>query len=82
MEKTAEKDNMLILPDCSALNEKGGCTLLNIKRCKGYSCRFVHSTEDEKRAALSWSRRLSSLSTEEQQKISKKYYNGSMPWKE
>lgn len=82
MENTAGKDNMLALPDCSALNEKGGCSMLNIKRCKGHSCRFAHSTEDEKRAVISWRRRLSALSPEEQQKISKKYYNGSMPWKE
>lgn len=69
------------LPDCCSLTEKGGCKLLNISRCTGRSCQFAHSTDDEKRAAMNWRKRLCALSSEEQQRIAKKYYGGSMPWK-
>ncbi|MBQ8826132.1 MAG: hypothetical protein IJ007_03445 [Oscillospiraceae bacterium] len=82
MKNTAStRIDMLDLPDCSSLNEKGGCKLLNISRCTGQSCQFAHSTDDEKRAALNWRKRLCALSDEEQMRISKKYYGGAMPWK-
>ena len=73
--------DMQEFPDCSSLNEKGGCKLLNISRCRGADCHFAHSTEDERKAAVSWRKRLSALSDEEQLRISKKYYGGAMPWK-
>lgn len=81
MKKTAVKTDMLTLPDCSSLDEKGACTLLNTGYCTGTGCPFAHTSDDEKRAAENWRRRLNALSEEEQLRISKKYYGGAMPWK-
>lgn len=81
LKNSAAQDDLLDLPDCSSLTEKGGCSLLNINHCTGQGCRFIHTTEDEKRAVTHWRNRLLALSNDEQTKIAKKYYGGSMPWK-
>ncbi len=39
------------------------------------------SNDSKKDADLKWQKRLLSLSIDDQIKISKKYYGGSMPWK-
>ncbi len=70
-----------LLPECRSRNENGGCELLNVTVCKGSSCSFAGSGEDEEAALIRWRNRLVSLSDAEQTKISKKYYGGSMPWK-
>lgn len=78
--KTSAVD-MQILPDCMALTENGGCSLLKNNQCSGAGCCFVHTAEDNISAAAHWKKRLLSLSDEEQTKISKKYYGGLMPWR-
>jgi hypothetical protein len=73
-------EEMLNLPDCRFLTEKGGCEKLNISRCSGDKCTFL-SLEDDKADMSGWKLRLSLLSEDEQMKIAKKYYGGKRPWK-
>ncbi|MCD7731432.1 MAG: hypothetical protein LUI05_08060 [Oscillospiraceae bacterium] len=68
--------------ECNSLNANGGCSLLGLEKCKGTSCRYIYSSEEEKNESVKWRKRLSSLSPDEQRRISKKYYGGSMPWRE
>lgn len=73
-------EEMLSLPDCRFLTEKGGCERLNISRCTGDKCTFL-CREADRVDMSSWSSRLSLLSEDEQIKIAKKYYGGKRPWK-
>lgn len=74
-------EEMLSLPDCRFLNEKGGCERLSIPRCTGGKCSFLYTASDS--ADMSgWRARLSLLSEEEQVRIARKYYGGKRPWKE
>lgn len=68
-------DEILELPDCVSLTEKGGCTRLNISRCLGAKCTFMNHSGDIG-SSDAWKRRLTNLSEEEQLKISRKYYGG------
>ncbi len=71
---------LLSLPDCASLTEKGGCTKLKTDRCLGIKCSFFTASKNSF-DTNSWKKRLSSLPEDAQNKISKKYYNGSRPWK-
>lgn len=73
-------EEMLSLPDCRFLNEKGGCERLSFSRCAGEKCTFL-SPRTRSSDMSSWKSRLSLLSEEEQMKIAKKYYGGKRPWK-
>ncbi len=72
--------DMLDMPDCVSLTEKGGCTRLSIVQCIGEKCSFACSDNDTE-AKNRWQERLCLLPEEEQIKISRKYYGGAMPWK-
>lgn len=74
-------EEMLSLPDCRFLNEKGGCERLSIPRCTGGKCSFISMSSDRPDQS-SWRTRLSLLSEEEQIRIAKKYYGGKRPWKD
>lgn len=73
--------SMLSLPDCEALNERGGCTKLNISHCIGSKCSFANSKDQSDKSTENWCRRLCELPQSKQEQISKKYYGGAMPWK-
>ncbi|WP_432649149.1 hypothetical protein [Huintestinicola sp.] len=66
-------DELLSLPDCRFLNEKGGCERLSFSRCVGEKCTFL-SPEAHSADLSGWKSRLSLLSEEEQLRIAKKYY--------
>lgn len=68
------------LPDCAALTENGGCSKLDTPHCLGRNCTFLNQSE-ETEAFDAWKRRLTALPEEQQHRISKKYYGGSMPWR-
>ena len=70
----------LSLPECSLLTEKGGCELMGLKRCTGKECKFAKTIGTQKVSEDLWRKRMLSLSEEEQNKISRKYYGGSRPW--
>ncbi|MCI7767632.1 MAG: hypothetical protein MSJ26_06610 [Oscillospiraceae bacterium] len=74
-------EELLNLPDCRFLNEKGGCGRLSIPRCRGGSCSFFSAASDSADLS-SWRARLSLLSEEEQVRIARKYYGGKRPWKD
>lgn len=81
--KPLGNEELLRLPDCASLTEKGGCTRLNIPRCMGEGCSFMSiGRADEKTNGDLWRRRLTGLPEEQQIRISKKYYGGAMPWKQ
>jgi hypothetical protein len=73
---------MLDLPDCVALSEKGECGWLNISHCKGSSCSFKQTKEENKSSLQRWKLRLSSLDKAQQKSIAAKYYGGTEPWSE
>lgn len=73
-------EELLSLPDCRFLNEKGGCERLSFSRCAGEKCTF-YSPEAHSSDLSSRRSRLSRLSEEEQLRIAKKYYGGKRPWK-
>ncbi|MGN0638858.1 MAG: hypothetical protein ACI4J0_10840 [Huintestinicola sp.] len=74
-------EEMLSLPDCRFLNEKGGCERLSFSRCTGEKCTFF-SPGKSGTDLSGWKSRLSLLSEEEQSRIAKKYYGGKRPWKD
>jgi len=74
--------NVLELPSCVSLSEYGRCGRLNILNCVGASCHFKQTNQDEKSSEDHCRQKLLSLSKPEQLRIAKKYYGGSMPWKE
>lgn len=74
-------EELLHLPDCRFLNEKGGCEQLSFSRCTGEKCTFF-SPEERSPDLSGWKSRLSLLSEEEQARIARKYYGGKRPWKD
>ena len=71
---------LLSLPDCISLSENGGCSLLKLKICQGINCPFMRSKNELKNITRYWEARLSSLGEEKQERISRMYYGGKMPW--
>ena len=71
---------LLSLPDCISLSENGGCSLLKLKICQGINCPFMRSKNELKNITRYWEARLSSLDEEKQERISRMYYGGKMPW--
>lgn len=69
-------------PDCSALSNFGKCGWLRVSKCMGIKCPFSKSTEENEQSLENTYRRLSTLDAETQKRISDKYYDGGMPWKE
>jgi hypothetical protein len=55
---------------------------LNIEKNINDDYPFERTAMEETEARKRWARRLLGLNEAEQQKISKKYYGGTMPWKE
>ena len=74
-------EEMLSLPDCRFLTEKGTCGRLNISHCAGEKCKFLNREASHTDINM-WSSRLSLRSEEEQMKIARKYYGGKRPWKD
>jgi len=74
--------DMVDLPDCIALSDKGDCRWLSTSRCIGCSCSFKQTKEERRCSLLSWKTRLSSLENAEQKRIAEKYYAGARPWSE
>lgn len=74
--------NWLDLPNCANLSRNGHCTVLNVNRCQGDTCRFKVSQEEKDAAARKAKNRLSSLDEKMQEKIARKYYKGHRPWQE
>ena len=74
--------NLSKFPDCSALSEMGKCTRLTVFNCQGEKCSFRQTSEEEYASIQYVYNRLSSLDSSIQGHIAKKYYGGSMPWKE
>ncbi|MHC1719244.1 MAG: hypothetical protein AB9844_00870 [Clostridiaceae bacterium] len=72
--------DMVDLPDCIALSDKGDCRWLNTSRCIGKSCSFKQTKEENWRSLQKWKIRLSSLENAEQKRIAAKYYDGTRPW--
>ncbi|MDD4164104.1 MAG: hypothetical protein PHD46_05065 [Eubacteriales bacterium] len=75
-------DNLLHLPDCLYLTERGKCEKLSIEDCQGEKCSFFQTPTENALQKQRWAEQLSSLDDCLQKKIAKKYYAGSMPWKE
>ena len=78
--KPSRDDELLSLPDCRFLNEKGGCERLSFSHCTGEKCTFFSPTANNSDLS-GWKSRLSLLSEEEQSRIAKKYDGGKRPWK-
>lgn len=55
---------------------------MNIEKHQNNNYSFERTAREETEARKRWARRLSGLDVSEQEKISKKYYGGTMPWKE
>lgn len=68
-------------PDCSALNENGRCTRLNVFYCQGEKCSFKRTSEEDKDSIKYAYQRISRLDSHAQSHIAKKYFRGTMPWK-
>lgn len=67
--------------NCFASTEfKSGCRVLSVDRCMGNDCPFRKSREQLYAERERTYERLSSLSDEEQTRISEKYFGGRMPW--
>jgi hypothetical protein len=77
-----ESLEILTLPDCAFLSDNATCIRLNITGCQGKDCTFFQSTEDHVKSRTRWKLHLLSLDEAQQKKIAKKYYCGTMPWKE
>ena len=73
---------MLELPNCVSLSEYGRCGRLNILKCLGRNCPFKRNSQEEKDSQERWHQQLLSLSKSTQLETAKKYYGGSMPWKD
>jgi len=69
-------------PDCYGLSIMGKCSRLTLFYCQGKECAFKQSKEEYSVLKQSAQKRLASLSISKQIRIAKKYYGGSMPWKE
>ncbi len=69
---------LLKLPDCGGLLENGKCKWLNVPACTGAGCSYYRKMGSEQRAYT----RLRTLDEKAQERISKKYYNGTRPWRE
>ncbi len=69
------------LPDCIHLNERGKCRFLKTENCLGSKCSFATTRQNIAEKEMLCAERLCSLPAEKQIKISKKYYDGKMPWK-
>lgn len=67
---------LLKLPDCYGLLEKGKCRCLDVPNCQGEKCSCYHNSRKKAFA------RLRSLDEKKQEHISKKYYYGKRPWAE
>jgi len=70
------------LPDCCALSIMGKCNRLAVNNCEGEECRFKRTRKEDTDSLQYVYQRLSVLDIPMQVKIAKKYYGGSMPWKE
>lgn len=67
--------------NCFASTEfRNGCRVLCVDRCRGETCPFKKSREQLYAERERTYERLSSLSDEEQTRISEKYFGGRMPW--
>lgn len=55
---------------------------MNIDKHQSDNSSFERTAMEATEARKRWARRLSGLAGSEQEKISKKYYGGTMPWKE
>ncbi|MEA4847540.1 MAG: hypothetical protein VB106_09950 [Clostridiaceae bacterium] len=71
---------LLNLPDCAGLSEKGKCMWLNIDVCKGDKCECKCSVKDYRLSQLKALQRLASLGDLQQAHIADKYYSGKKPW--
>lgn len=69
-------------PDCHGLSVMGKCSRLTLFYCQGKECTFKQSQKEYSVLKQSAQKRLASLSISKQIRIAKKYYDGSMPWKE
>lgn len=76
-----EGNELLSLPNCVHLSERGHCNMFSIKSCEGESCSFVITPEESTRTKHNWKKRLCNLNEEKQKCIAQKYYGGTMPWK-
>lgn len=69
-------------PDCCALTERGRCTRLELYICQGNECTFKRTSREDSDSLEHVYQRISSLDISMQMHIAKKYYGGTMPWKE
>lgn len=73
---------MLGIPDCVGLSERGKCMWMNVNVCKSEGCAFKRSVSDYKLSQLNTFQRLAGLCSIQQTHISKRYYQGKKPWNE
>lgn len=66
--------------DCFAMSERGKCTALKSERCRGESCGFHKTKEEQKESLRKANERLQSLPEYQQEAIADKYYGGVRKW--
>lgn len=68
--------------DCVALSDLKKCSRLTTLVCDKKMCPFKQDFDEEVTSMQNAYERISSLDDTTQSRIAKKYYKGSMPWKE
>ena len=64
---------------CIYLSDDSKCAILNVRKCST-ECRFRCSDDKYKASQKHWREQLNSISVEQQNKISRKYYGGKKFW--
>lgn len=73
--------NPLSMPDCIHLTDQCKCNILRVKKCPGSSCTFCQTANEKHISDTKWTDELNNIDSASQQKISREYYGGKMPWK-
>lgn len=73
--------SLLNMPDCVALSDLKKCSRLTSLECDKNNCPFMQNIDEETTSIKNAYERISNLDDNTQSHISKKYYNGNMPWK-
>lgn len=66
--------------NCIYCNKYNKCGILTVKKCIGEKCTFSRSEEQQEHLIMVTNERLNSLSSQKQNHIADKYYEGKMPW--
>lgn len=82
MYRLYKQQDLSRFPDCSALSDDWKCTRLTVSNCQGQKCSFKRTSEEDLESIQRAYQRLSNLDSSTQSYIAKKYYGGSMPWKQ